>query len=208
MSDSNQRRDTTNMWERMNEKRHEGGFTLIELLIVIIILAILAAIVVFAVGTTGTNAKTSACSADAKTFETALEDYKAEVGNYPLIGNGQTGQATGTYGLLGNPSSASGTWLDAGGQTIGPFMRSLPLTQHYQIMTDGNGGVFVIPATTNGGIAISAVTATELDGTTAPNGTVGAVSTTHTGDGQPINFDATPTTAFPNNVCADGNVVQ
>src|SRR6202035_5267792 len=65
------------MLDRLQQKRNdEGGFTLIELLIVIVILAILAAIVVFAVGTTTTNAKISACNADAKSVETAIEAYQ------------------------------------------------------------------------------------------------------------------------------------
>ena len=115
------------MWERMKEKRNEGGFTLIELLIVIIILAILAAIVVFAVGNTGQNAKTAACNSDAKTYETALESYKAQVGTYPAYGTGAI--------LTTTQVVAS--------QTVGPFLRQLPQTQHYQIVTDGSGGVFV-----------------------------------------------------------------
>jgi general secretion pathway protein G len=72
------------MLDRLQQKRDaEEGFTLIELLIVIVILAILAAIVVFAVGTTTTNAKISACNADAKSVETAVEAYKAQNGAYP-----------------------------------------------------------------------------------------------------------------------------
>ncbi len=69
--------------EALTKKRDEAGFTLIELLIVIVILGILAAIVVFAVGTTGSNAAVSACNADAKTVEVALESYKAQTGAYP-----------------------------------------------------------------------------------------------------------------------------
>jgi prepilin-type N-terminal cleavage/methylation domain-containing protein len=180
------------MWERMSEKRNEGGFTLIELLIVIIILAILAAIVVFAVGSTGQNAKTAACNSDAKTFETALETYKAEVGFYPgdpnlttntggpaIPNQGQTwGSAiamtraatlspmttmpnppapgNGVYGLLGDngteangalntASDPGGSWIAPNGSTIGPFLRTLPQSTHYQIWTDGQGGVFVFP---------------------------------------------------------------
>ena len=67
----------------MVAKRDQGGFTLIELLIVIIILAILAAIVVFAVGSTNTNAIASSCNADAKSVETALEAYKAQISTLP-----------------------------------------------------------------------------------------------------------------------------
>lgn len=61
----------------------DAGFTLIELLIVIVILGILAAIVVFAVGTATTDSKASACKADKKSIETALEAYKAKAGVYP-----------------------------------------------------------------------------------------------------------------------------
>jgi prepilin-type N-terminal cleavage/methylation domain-containing protein len=195
------------MWDRITEKRNEGGFTLIELLIVIIILAILAAIVVFAVGTTGQNATSAACSSDAKTFETALEDYKAEIGSYPAVGNGNTPPAGASYGLLGNvtPANPSGNWT-YNGQTIGPFMRSLPTTTHYQIVTDGNGGVFVLPSTTNGGPALSSVTAATLDGTTGAV-TVGNVSTTHTTDPEFINFDATNQPNQPS-VCLDSNVAK
>jgi len=191
----------------MSEKRDEGGFTLIELLIVIIILAILAAIVVFAVGSTGANAKTAACNSDAKTFETALESYKAEVGVYPgdpSLTGGSAAQITqgqtwigatapnlglnvspitppgtippgnGVFGLLGdNGTSASdtvsalspiasttpnmtgagissgGNWVAPNGSTVGPFLRSLPNSTHYQIWTDGKGGVFVFGPTVN-----------------------------------------------------------
>jgi general secretion pathway protein G len=71
------------MMRRHFRDRTDEGFTLIELLIVIVILAILAAIVVFAVGTTTTNAKVSACNSDAKSVETAVEAYKAQMGKDP-----------------------------------------------------------------------------------------------------------------------------
>lgn len=150
------------MWDRMTEKRNEGGFTLIELLIVIIILAILAAIVVFAVGTTGQNAKNAACSADAKTFESALEAYKAEVGMYP-------GQATATSptGTANLGSALTSTTTGSGGTTVGPFMRALPSTAHYTIWTDGIGGVFVFGANTTTGPPTEPASA--FTGTTNPN---------------------------------------
>jgi prepilin-type N-terminal cleavage/methylation domain-containing protein len=166
------------MWERMIQKRNEGGFTLIELLIVIIILAILAAIVVFAVGTTGSNAVTSACNADAKTFETALEAYKAEVGAYPgsqtlggaaggTINNGQTWTGQGTNGGLQGAVGAPGTnWTDSAGVSVGPFLRELPSgagRQHYQIVTDGNGGVFAIPPSTSGAMPATVTAAENYD---------------------------------------------
>jgi general secretion pathway protein G len=106
----------TNYVKRMIRKRNEGGFTLIELLIVIIILAILAAIVVFAVGTTGKNASAASCQSDAKTVETALETYKAELGTYPA-----------------NYAALTSSTVVTGKGTFGPFMRSAPGTVHYVI---------------------------------------------------------------------------
>jgi len=142
------------MWDRMKEKRNEGGFTLIELLIVIIILAILAAIVVFAVGNTGQNAKNASCSADAKTFETAIEAYKAEVsgGGYPAAGLG---------------AQLTTTQPATGGGNAGPFMRELPATNHYTIWTDGSGGVWVYPAGTTTTPAFSTPAVNNFDNASA-----------------------------------------
>jgi type II secretion system protein G len=94
---------------RRQERGDEGGFTLIELLIVIVILAILAAIVVFAVQNLTGKSTTSACKADYKTLETALEAYKAEVGSYPTA----LSDLTGTSG------------------TDGPWLKELPASTNY-----------------------------------------------------------------------------
>ncbi len=65
----------------MAKKRSgEGGFTLVELLIVIVILGILAAIVVLAIGGLKGSSQTAACSAEAKTLETAEDAYFASAG--------------------------------------------------------------------------------------------------------------------------------
>jgi prepilin-type N-terminal cleavage/methylation domain-containing protein len=71
--------------QRAMEKKRagEGGFTLIELMIVIVILGILAAIVVFAVGGITDRGETSACKANVKTAEVAVEAYYAKHGSYP-----------------------------------------------------------------------------------------------------------------------------
>jgi len=53
----------------------EDGFTLVELLIVVVVLGILAAVTVFGLsGTTSTSYK-SACNADARSVEVAVEAY-------------------------------------------------------------------------------------------------------------------------------------
>ena len=144
------------MWDRLTEKRNQGGFTLIELLIVIVILAILAAIVVFAVGNTGQNAKNAACSADAKTFETALESYKAEVGSWPTPGLGA---------ILTSTQVVAGS-------TVGPFIRELPSTTHYEVWTDGSGGVYIFPPTTGTGTppTMNSTSVNNFDGTGNPCG--------------------------------------
>jgi general secretion pathway protein G len=109
-------------------KKTDAGFTLIELLIVIVILAILAAIVVFAVGTTGTNAAKSACQADGKSVETAIEAYRAQNNN--------------SYPSSITQLTANGTAAPSGA----PYLRQLPGTAHYTIAIDTAGNVLVGPA--------------------------------------------------------------
>jgi general secretion pathway protein G len=64
-------------------KKTDEGFTLIELLIVIVILGILAAVVVFAVGGITNQGEQSACAAELKTIQVAVEAYRAQEGGYP-----------------------------------------------------------------------------------------------------------------------------
>jgi prepilin-type N-terminal cleavage/methylation domain-containing protein len=176
---------------------YEGGFTLFELLIVIVILAILAVIVVFSVGTTRTNALSSACQSDAKAFGTALEQYKAEIGSYPALGNGNTPAPGALYGLTGNvtPTNPTGDWT-YNGQTIGPFLRELPSTSHYQIVTDGYGGVFVYPPAP----AHIPAGAGTMDSLAQTAGLV--VFDSPTADPLLLNFETTPS------ICSDSNVVS
>jgi type II secretion system protein G len=121
---------TPNALQRMVAKRDQGGFTLIELLIVIIILAILAAIVVFAVGSTNTNAIASSCNADAKSVETALEAYKAQIGSYPANLNVLT-------------SGPTNTTVNGVAESVGPWLKELPATNNYTISADASGNVSV-----------------------------------------------------------------
>jgi general secretion pathway protein G len=44
-------------------------------------------------------------------------------------------------------ASSGGTWQAPNGSSVGPFLRQLPNSTHYQIVTDGKGGVFVFPPT-------------------------------------------------------------
>lgn len=65
------------MQETNIAKKRDGGFTLVELLIVIVILGILATVTVFAVHGITNKGEVSACQADQKTLETAIEAWYA-----------------------------------------------------------------------------------------------------------------------------------
>ncbi len=67
----------------MQEKKQDKGFTLVELLIVIVILGILATVTVFAVQGITTRGKETACRADHKTLQTAIEANMADRGVVP-----------------------------------------------------------------------------------------------------------------------------
>jgi general secretion pathway protein G len=167
----------------LSQHRGDDGFTLFELLIVIIILAVLAGIVVFSVGTSRASATASSCTADAKSFGNALEQYKAQVGNYPPIS---------TLASPPNPPfTALTTSQIVAGVTVGPFLRQLPGSTHYRIETDGQGGVFVYPIAP----APLNTSATGMEGQT-----VGGV----TGDGSTdsLNFAKNP------GVCSNSDIVS
>lgn len=135
--------------------RGQGGFTLIELLIVIVILAILAAIVVFAVGSTSKNAVAASCASDAKSVETAMAAYDAQMASYPA-----------------NVAALTGTFsLPNGGGWAGPWLRAVPSTLHYNLLNDTNGHLYVVPpsytlATIGAAASINGITAV-----VAPGGT-------------------------------------
>ena len=64
-------------------RKSESGFTLIELLIVIVILGVLAGIVVFSIRGITDRGDKSACQANLKTAEVAVEAYYAKNGSNP-----------------------------------------------------------------------------------------------------------------------------
>jgi len=182
---------------------------------VIVILAILAAIVVSSAGSSSANAANSSCLTDAKTLSTALEEYNSAVGVFPgdislqvtgasnpfpqpLSNFGQTWsivnpaiQPPGIYGVLGNTSTSNGIWTAPNGQAVGPFMRQLPTTQHYKILTDGQGGVFVYPASAH----------VPTNGATMDGQLVSSVLPS-SGDSKSLNFGTDP------GICSDPNVVK
>jgi prepilin-type N-terminal cleavage/methylation domain-containing protein len=93
-------------------KKQDEGFTLIELLIVIIILGILATVVVFAVAGIRDSGDKSACEAELRSVETAIEAYYAENGVYTTTrrrSTTSTSVATGRTGLTGSPLVGTAT---------------------------------------------------------------------------------------------------
>lgn len=67
--------------------KNQSGFTLIELLIVVLIIGVLAGIAVPRVASRSDDAKATACKANMKEIETALEAYYLDHHAYPPTGN-------------------------------------------------------------------------------------------------------------------------
>jgi type II secretion system protein G len=124
---------------RKQQDGREGGFTLIELLIVIVILGILAAIIVFAVGAVTGQSANAACQSDFKNVQVAAEAYKAQMGTYP-----------GDIAALAMPTK------DPQGDTVGPWLKSVPNSSHYSMTIDSATGDITV--TPKGGTANAAST--------------------------------------------------
>jgi prepilin-type N-terminal cleavage/methylation domain-containing protein len=121
----------------------EDGFTLIELLIVIVVLGILAAVTVFGLSGTASQSAVSACKADARTVEVAVDAYHANdlQGNWPADFPALTDPT--------NPSSLNTVNSNTQPTTAQPYLRGKPVSTHYTITLGANGAVMVTtpPAT-------------------------------------------------------------
>ena len=104
----------------------ESGFTLIELLIVIVVLGILAAVVIFALSGVTASSVQSACNADAKSVEVAIQAYNTQNGTWPTNSTSLTTIAGGTQYLRQWPSNG----------------------KHYVVSISTSGTVYVDPNTT------------------------------------------------------------
>jgi|688.fasta_scaffold1954825_1 prepilin-type N-terminal cleavage/methylation domain-containing protein len=74
--------------EVQTETKRDKGFTLVELLIVIAILGILATVTVFSVRGISNRGTSTACAADKKVLEVAIETYFANTGLAAIAATG------------------------------------------------------------------------------------------------------------------------
>jgi general secretion pathway protein G len=126
------------MINRLKQRMHQDeGFTLIELLIVIVVLGILAAIVVFALSNQTSNAAKSACNADAKSVEVAVEAYRAQTSNYPANVAALTAGGPAAYLRQAPPTNPA---LDAAGVPNGTLATATPANPKYAIAIGQNVG--------------------------------------------------------------------
>jgi prepilin-type N-terminal cleavage/methylation domain-containing protein len=98
----------------------ESGFTLLELLIVIVVLGVLAAVTTFGLSGITSQSAVSACHADARTVEVAVEAYHARTALWP-------------------PAS---DWTPlVNGSPV--YLRTPPNSDHYKIKLGAQGQVMV-----------------------------------------------------------------
>jgi len=96
------------------ENKQDKGFTLVELLIVIVILGILATITVFAVRGITDQGQTSACNADQKTLQVAVEAWYAQNGTTVdatedgLVSSGLLVSTSSNYDVVGGEVALAG----------------------------------------------------------------------------------------------------
>lgn len=112
----------------MFRKKRPGGFTLIELLVVIAIIAILAALVLSTAGMIQKKGARSRAEAEVAALSAALENYKAEYGDYP------TNSAAGSNGstVLYNALVLSNATLNPLGKVFFEPTKGILFTSNYQ----------------------------------------------------------------------------
>jgi len=137
--------------------RTRKGFTLIEMLIVIVVIAILALIVIPRLLGAGRRAKESALRGDLQQLRNAIQQFEADLGDYPLT----------VDQLMADPASppsgqgGGGIDLDPEGYK-GPYLR----TPDNNLPVDPFTGAADWAYTASTGEVHSASTLTSLDGTT------------------------------------------
>lgn len=111
-------------------RRGQKGFTLIELLVVVAVLAILAAIVLFNVTGVTNRGKSSACSTDVKSVQTAVDSYVSDNGAY---GTGTVPNNTVVTNLLSAGSISSSFGL------VPNYLHSATVSCTTLTIVDANG---------------------------------------------------------------------
>lgn len=99
---------------RLSRRRRQRGITLIELLVVLTILALISALVVVNVLPERDRAAVKSAGIDISTIETALDQYRLDMFNYPSTEDGLAA-------LVSAPSGA-----DAQKYRPGGYLRSVP----------------------------------------------------------------------------------
>jgi len=102
----------------------EAGLSLVELLIVLVIVGILSATALLSTSV-NTNAAVTSCQTDAKTLQSALENYYLQNGSYPTAPTSPTDTSTSTTGW--------GALLATTSQVGSPFLTTTPPVKHYTL---------------------------------------------------------------------------
>ncbi|MEY2906775.1 MAG: PilD-dependent protein PddA [Verrucomicrobiota bacterium] len=134
----------------MKHSRHEG-FTLIELLIVITIIAILAGLVLSTAGYVQKKGARSRAEAEIAAMGTALENYKADFGDYPtgsssvvLLTNLMPPPGSGkVYFEFKKNSTNSSGWLDPFGNAYSyryPGLSNQSGSNFFDLWSTAGGG--------------------------------------------------------------------
>lgn len=115
---------------KQTRQRRQKGVTLIELLVVIVILGVLSTIVAVNVLPAGDTAKVQAARTQISVFNSALQQYKLELGNYPTEENGLEALVNAPQNLARSDRYREGGYLDKPTLPVdpwgNPYMYSFP----------------------------------------------------------------------------------